>query len=75
MKRYTPPKSQKILQARLSQFFDKHPGRVTVMVSDDMIADAAAGADNIKISQQVMFSERDLRYLKCMRAGYTWAQP
>lgn len=64
VKRYTPQESQKILQARLSQFFDKHPGRVTVMVSDDMIADAAAGADNIKISQQVLFSERDLRYLE-----------
>lgn len=34
------------------------------MVSDDMVADAAAGADSIKLSQQAMFSDRDLRYLE-----------
>lgn len=64
VKHYTPAQAQEILQARLSQFFDKHPGRVTVVVSDDMIADAAAGADTIKLSQQAMFSDRDLRYLE-----------
>lgn len=64
VKRFTPQEAQDILQTKLSHFFDKHPGKVTVMVSDDMIADAAAGADNIKISQHAMFSERDLRYLE-----------
>ncbi|STY28461.1 Domain of uncharacterised function (DUF1704) [Legionella wadsworthii] len=64
IKRYTPQQAQEILQARLGQFFDKHPGRVTVMISDDMIADASAGADSIKLSQQAMFSDRDLRYLE-----------
>ena len=64
LKRHTPQQAQEILQARLGHFFDKHPGRVTVMVSDDMIADASAGADNIKLSQQAMFSDRDLRYLE-----------
>lgn len=64
VKHYTPAQAQEILQTRLSQFFDKHPGRVTVVVSDDMIADAAAGADTIKLSQQAMFSDRDLRYLE-----------
>ncbi|MBA2649244.1 MAG: flavohemoglobin expression-modulating QEGLA motif protein [Legionella sp.] len=64
VKRFTPQEAQTILQERLSLFFDKHPNRVSVMVSDDMIADAAAGADSIKLSQQVMFSERDLRYLE-----------
>lgn len=63
-KRYTPQKAQEILQARLGHFFDKHPGKVTVVVSDEMIADAAAGADNIKLSQNAMFSDRDLRYLE-----------
>ena len=29
-----------------------------------MVADAAAGADTIKLSQQAMFSDRDLRYLE-----------
>ena len=64
VKRYTPQQAQEILQARLSEFFVEHPGRVTVVVSDDMVADAAAGADTIKLSQQAMFSERDLRYLE-----------
>lgn len=64
LKRYTPEEAQQILQSRLTSFFDKHPGKVTVMISDDMIADASAGADNIKLSQQAMFSERDLKYLE-----------
>ena len=64
IKHYTPKQAQEILQARLSLFFDQHPGRVTVVVSDDMVADAAAGADTIKLSQQAMFSDRDLRYLE-----------
>jgi len=64
LKQYTPQQAQEILQNRLGHFFDKHPGKVTVMVSDGMIADAAAGADTIKLSQQAMFSERDLRYLE-----------
>ena len=64
VKRHTPQQAQEILQVRLGDFFDKHPGRVTVVVSDDMVADAAAGADTIKLSQQAMFSDRDLRYLE-----------
>lgn len=64
VKRYTAEQAQEILQVRLSSFFNKHPGTVTVEVSDDMVADAAAGADNIKLSHEVMFSDRDLRYLE-----------
>ena len=64
VKRYTPQEAQEVLQSRLSSFFDQHPGRVNVIVSDDMIADASAGADNIKLSQQAMFSQRDLKYLE-----------
>lgn len=64
LKHHTPQQAQEILQARLGHFFDKHPGRVTVVVSDDMVADASAGADSIKLSQNAMFSDRDLRYLE-----------
>lgn len=64
VKRYTPEEAQVILQERLGHFFDKHPNQVTVVISDDMIADAAAGADSIKLSQQALFSDRDLRYLE-----------
>lgn len=64
IKRYSASEAQKILQKRLSNFFTQHPGKVTVTVSDDMVADASAGADNIKLSQQVKFSDHDLRYLE-----------
>ncbi len=63
-KRHSPEKAQKVLQKSLSSFFNHHPGKVTVMVSDDMIADASAGADNIKLSQHAKFSDRDIKYLE-----------
>lgn len=64
LKRYTPYEAQEILQERLSSFFVEHQGKITVMVSDGMVADASAGADNIKLSQTAMFSDRDIRYLE-----------
>ncbi len=64
VKKYSAEEAQVLLQTRLSQFFLQHPGKVTVIVSDDMLADAAAGADTIKLSQKAMFSERDLKYLE-----------
>jgi uncharacterized protein (TIGR02421 family) len=64
IKRHTPQAAQEILQTRLGQFFDKHTGKVTVMISDGMVADAAAGADKIKLSQNALFSDRDLKYLE-----------
>ncbi len=64
IKRYTARQAQRMLQKRLSNFFNQHPGKVTVMVNDGMIADASAGADTIKLSQDVRFSERDIRYLE-----------
>lgn len=64
VKQYTPKQAQDLLQKRLSHFFDQHPGKVTVMVSDDMVADASAGADSIKLSQHAKFSDRDLKYLE-----------
>lgn len=64
VERYTPDQAQKILQNRLNLFFDQHQGLVNVMVSDGMIADAAAGADSIKLNKQAMFSDRELKYLE-----------
>lgn len=64
LKRHTPKQAQHLLQARLSHFFDQHPGKVTVMISDGMVADASAGADSIKLSQHAKFSDRDLKYLE-----------
>ncbi|MCA0403958.1 MAG: flavohemoglobin expression-modulating QEGLA motif protein [Proteobacteria bacterium] len=64
VKRYTPYEAQTLLQERLSHFFSAHQNKITVMVSDDMVADAAAGADNIKLSKTARFSDRDLKYLE-----------
>jgi uncharacterized protein (TIGR02421 family) len=64
VKRHTALETQIALQDRLAHFFHKHPGRVTVMLTDDMVADASAGADSIKLSQHAVFSDRDLRYLE-----------
>ncbi len=59
---YSAEEAQHILQVRLNSFFKRHP--IKVMVSDDMVADAAAGADSIKLSSKAHFSERELRYLE-----------
>jgi uncharacterized protein (TIGR02421 family) len=64
VKQYTAQEAQALLQTRLAGFFTHHKDKVTVMVSDEMVADASAGADSIKLSQHAMFSDRDLKYLE-----------
>lgn len=64
VERYEPVQAQALLQARLNLFFDQHHGKISVTVNDDMIADAAAGADTIKLSSKAKFSERELKYLE-----------
>ena len=51
-----------ILQNRLNGYF--HDDSVRVMISDGIIADAAAGADYIKIRKDAMFNEREIRVLE-----------
>ena len=53
-----------ILQERLDRVFNDPAASVRVCVSDGILADAAAGADYIKLRQDAMFSERDLRVLE-----------
>lgn len=62
IERYNALEAQKILQERLNLFFKDHS--VKVSVSDDMVADAAAGADSIKLSSHATFSDRELKYLE-----------
>lgn len=62
-KRYSAIEAMSILQGRLSSYFSHH-SQMMVRLSDNIIADAAAGADVIKLNQNVRFSERDLRYLE-----------
>lgn len=54
-----------ILQERMDQHFAcVEEKKVRVLISDGIVADAAAGADYIKIRREAMFNERDLRILE-----------
>jgi len=64
VKRHTAAEAMMILQERLSNYFSQHSNKAMVKLSDDIVADAAAGADVIKLNQNVRFSDRDLRYLE-----------
>ncbi len=62
-KKYSAEEAVTILQEKLSAYFH-HTDRITVALSDNIVADASAGADCIKLNRNVKFSERDLRYLE-----------
>ena len=62
-KRFTSDEAVEILNERLGNYFNDKK-RVWVKISDGIIADAAAGAESIKIRKGAMFSERDLHVLE-----------
>jgi len=53
-----------LLQERLDRVFPDSDPPVRVILSDGIVADAAAGSDYIKLRQEAMFNERDLRVLE-----------
>lgn len=53
-----------LLQAQLDGTFAHIGERVRVMLSDGIVADAAAGADYVKIRREGRFNRRDLRLLE-----------
>jgi uncharacterized protein (TIGR02421 family) len=61
---YTAKQSIEILGPKLERYFTDMSGDPRVIVSDDIVADAAAGAETIKMNQSVMFSKRALRQLE-----------
>ncbi|HEV2523844.1 MAG TPA: flavohemoglobin expression-modulating QEGLA motif protein [Gammaproteobacteria bacterium] len=63
-KKYTGDEAVTILGQRLSLYFEDEKEKTRVKLSDDIIADAAAGAEFIKLRKNAMFSERDLRVLE-----------
>ncbi|HQW57911.1 MAG TPA: flavohemoglobin expression-modulating QEGLA motif protein [Gammaproteobacteria bacterium] len=63
-KKYTGDEAVSILGQRLSKYFEGEKEKTCVKLSDDIIADAAAGAEFIKLRKNAMFSERDLRVLE-----------
>lgn len=60
-KKYTSEQVVEILGHRLKKYFSDKTDQVRVKLSDDIIADAAAGAEFIKIRSNAMFSKRDLK--------------
>ena len=53
-----------LLQQRLDRVFPDGDPPVRVILSDGIVADAAAGSDYIKLRQEAVFNERDLRLLE-----------
>lgn len=57
---YSSEQAVTILSKRLSHYFDESD-KIRVEISDGIIADAAAGADRLKIHQGMKFSLREIR--------------
>ncbi|TBU96428.1 flavohemoglobin expression-modulating QEGLA motif protein [Phytopseudomonas dryadis] len=53
-----------LLQSRLNLVFGENDGTIRVFESDGILADAAAGADYIKIRADALFNERDVKALE-----------
>jgi uncharacterized protein (TIGR02421 family) len=59
VKCFTSEQAVQILSERLGSYFNN--GRVQVELSDGILADASAGAEKIKVHNNLMFSEREIR--------------
>ena len=53
-----------LLRERLGPVFGEGEGAIRVFESDGIVADAAAGADYIKVRADALFNERDVRALE-----------
>ncbi|MBS0351417.1 MAG: flavohemoglobin expression-modulating QEGLA motif protein [Proteobacteria bacterium] len=63
-KKYSSEEAVHILGDRLNKYFGSAEGHLRVKLSDDIIADASAGAEWIKLRKNVQFSERELKVLE-----------
>ena len=61
-KSYNAEQARDILQTRLDKYFNSHT--VHVLIDDKIVSDASAGADKIKLSKNVTFSEHELNCLE-----------
>ena len=62
--RYSDTQAVKILNAALKKYFFADSDRITVKISTNIIADAAAGSEYIKIRKGSKFSQRSLKVLE-----------
>ena len=60
--KYSPKEAKNLLQSRLNEFFTQ--AKIKVLIHDNMIADAAAGSDKIKLNKKAKFTDRELKYLE-----------
>lgn len=60
----TGEQAVEILQERLNTYFADSGNVVRVLLSDGIVADAAAGSDYLKIRKEALFTERDLKLLE-----------
>lgn len=58
---YSCEEAVEILGQRLAEYFNDPAQAVRVKVSDDILADAAAGAEWIRLRKDARFSEREIR--------------
>lgn len=63
-KKFSCQEAVAILKERLLPYFAAGSNQIKIMESDNIVADAAAGADTIKLNKNIIFSERDLRLLE-----------
>lgn len=63
-KRYTSKEAVTILSHRLGRYFTDPQEKITVKSDDGIVADAAAGAEVLKLRKNALFSERDLKILE-----------
>ncbi|WP_040261993.1 MULTISPECIES: flavohemoglobin expression-modulating QEGLA motif protein [Pseudomonas] len=63
-KNMTAKEAVAMLQGRLNRVFGETEETIRVFESDGIVADAAAGADYIKLRADAMFNERDVRALE-----------
>lgn len=63
-KRYSSQQTVDILKERLSHYFNDPAESIRVELSDSIVADAAAGAESVKIRENAQFTERDLKILE-----------
>jgi uncharacterized protein (TIGR02421 family) len=63
-KKYTSEEAVHILRERLQSYFNDPDEQVHVKISDEILADASAGAEWIKLRCDAMFSEREIRVLE-----------
>lgn len=63
-KTLTAKEAVAMLQSRLNRVFGEAEETIRVFESDGIVADAAAGADYIKVRSDALFNERDVRALE-----------